>query len=80
MKPRIDDEILSDGIDDHDDPLERELNLTEVEQRIKARVGGNSPPHRVSQAYATDGFSQDFGLSERGEIRLGKSEIIMAET
>lgn len=48
------------------DPLEREMNLTEVEQRVQAAVDRY---HRVSQAFATDGFSVDIENSQRALSR-----------
>ena len=43
------------------DPREREMNLTEVEQRVQAAIERH---HRVSQAFATDGFSVDIENSQ----------------
>lgn len=56
------------------DPLEREMNLTEVERRVQAAFGN----HRPSQTYATDGYSQEYEHSQRG-IREKKTEIVNDE-
>jgi hypothetical protein len=38
-------------------------------------MGGNS--HRVSQAFATDGFSLE--LNQKTELRIGKTEVIAGD-
>lgn len=70
-----------------EDPLEKELNLTDYEMRVQAanRLGDRLSHHneqfdevqRTSYALATDGVSLDLSLKQRRKTEIVSGELFM---